>query len=73
MKIYPDAYFKKVEDINIEFLNKNKEKLHKTPIYRKTKMLIFGFMAQKYSSNTVDSTITFSMKCRYLSFTLSAT
>ena len=26
MKIYPDAYFKKVEDINIEFLNKNKIK-----------------------------------------------
>lgn len=26
MKIYPDAYFKKVEDINIEFLQKNKLK-----------------------------------------------
>ena len=26
MKIYPDAYFKRVEDINIEFLNKNKIK-----------------------------------------------
>ena len=26
MNIYPDAYFKKVEDINVEFLNKNKIK-----------------------------------------------
>lgn len=26
MNIYPDAYFKRVEDINIEFLNKNKIK-----------------------------------------------
>ena len=26
MNIYPDAYFKKVEDISIEFLNKNKIK-----------------------------------------------
>ncbi len=26
MNIYPDAYFEKVEDINIEFLNKNKIK-----------------------------------------------
>ena len=26
MNIYPDAYFRKVEDINIEFLNKNKIK-----------------------------------------------
>ena len=26
MKIYPDAYFKRVEDISIEFLNKNKIK-----------------------------------------------
>lgn len=26
MKIYPNAYFKKVEDINIEFLNRNKIK-----------------------------------------------
>ena len=26
MKLYPDAYFKRVEDIDIEFLNKNKIK-----------------------------------------------
>ena len=26
MNIYPDAYFKRVEDINIEFLNKHKIK-----------------------------------------------
>ena len=26
MNIYPDAYFKKVEDINVEFLNKNRIK-----------------------------------------------
>ena len=26
MNIYPDAYFKRVEDINVEFLNKNKIK-----------------------------------------------